>query len=151
MSYNPFYYNFDNIGGDCTNFASQCLYSGSKVMNYTKNLGWYYNSSFDRSASWTSVEYFYKFLIQNANTFDSRSDFEGPFGKSVDLIDTQIGDFVQLGDKNGKFFHTLIIVGYLRDKTPLVASHSLPSYNKPLNFYVYQKVRYIHILGVKKL
>ncbi|MBQ3571404.1 MAG: amidase domain-containing protein, partial [Clostridia bacterium] len=25
---NPKYYNFDNIGGDCTSFASQCLFAG---------------------------------------------------------------------------------------------------------------------------
>ena len=40
---NPEYYNYDDvIGGDCTNFVSQCLFYGSKVMNYNQN-GWYYN------------------------------------------------------------------------------------------------------------
>ena len=29
---NPQYYNFDNVGGDCTSFASQCIYAGSKIM-----------------------------------------------------------------------------------------------------------------------
>ena len=28
FSTNPAYYNFENIGGDCTNFVSQCLYAG---------------------------------------------------------------------------------------------------------------------------
>ncbi|MEG0115374.1 MAG: amidase domain-containing protein, partial [Hydrogenoanaerobacterium sp.] len=32
---NPAYYNFEEIGGDCTNYASQCLYAGAGVMNYT--------------------------------------------------------------------------------------------------------------------
>lgn len=27
---NPQYYNFDPIGGDCTNFVSQCLFAGSR-------------------------------------------------------------------------------------------------------------------------
>ena len=27
---NPRYYNYEELGGDCTNFASQCLYAGSK-------------------------------------------------------------------------------------------------------------------------
>ena len=53
MSRNPQYMNFDNIGGDCTNFASQCLYSGSGVMNYTKDIGWYYISPTNRAAAWT--------------------------------------------------------------------------------------------------
>ena len=29
---NPKYYNYDAIGGDCTNFVSQCIYEGCKVM-----------------------------------------------------------------------------------------------------------------------
>ena len=42
FSRNPKYYNFDPIGGDCTNFISQCILAGSNTMNYTKNTGWYY-------------------------------------------------------------------------------------------------------------
>lgn len=34
---NPRYYNFDSIGGDCTSFASQCIFAGSNVMNYSKS------------------------------------------------------------------------------------------------------------------
>ncbi len=33
---NPEYYNYDAVGGDCTNFVSQCIYAGSQVMNYNK-------------------------------------------------------------------------------------------------------------------
>ena len=38
---NPRYLSFDGIGGDCTSFISQCLYTGSGVMNYTPVMGWY--------------------------------------------------------------------------------------------------------------
>ena len=30
---NPRYLDFEHMGGDCTNFASQCIYAGSGVMN----------------------------------------------------------------------------------------------------------------------
>lgn len=46
---NPDFYNFDELGGDCTNFASQCLYAGAGVMNYTPTFGWYYNSQYSRT------------------------------------------------------------------------------------------------------
>ena len=62
---NPSYYNFDDVGGDCTNFVSQCIYAGAQAMNYTSVLGWYYRSSYDRTASWSGVEYLYKFLVNN--------------------------------------------------------------------------------------
>ena len=34
LSRNPKYYDFDSIGGDCTNFISQCIYAGAKIMNF---------------------------------------------------------------------------------------------------------------------
>ena len=42
LSRNPEYYSYSGIGGDCTNFVSQCVYAGSGVMNYTPDFGWYY-------------------------------------------------------------------------------------------------------------
>lgn len=30
-SRNPKYYDFDSIGGDCTNFVSQCIFAGSNT------------------------------------------------------------------------------------------------------------------------
>ena len=42
LSRNPLYYDFEDIGGDCTNFASQCLFAGAGVMNFTPVTGWYY-------------------------------------------------------------------------------------------------------------
>ena len=55
LSRNPQFYNFDKLGGDCTNFVSQCIYAGCGVMNFTKDIGWYYKSLNDRSASWCGV------------------------------------------------------------------------------------------------
>lgn len=62
---NPKYYNYDSIGGDCTNFISQCIYAGSNVMNYNKVNGWYYINGNNKSPSWTGVEFLYDFLINN--------------------------------------------------------------------------------------
>lgn len=64
-SRNPAYYSFNAIGGDCTNFISQCIYAGSGVMNYSNTNGWYYRNVNDRSPSWTGVEFLYNFLVNN--------------------------------------------------------------------------------------
>lgn len=42
LSRNPAYYDFEAIGGDCTNFVLQCLYAGGAVMHFTRDTGWYY-------------------------------------------------------------------------------------------------------------
>ena len=66
---NPAFYDFENIGGDCTNFASQCIYAGAGIMNFTPVMGWYYNSPSDRTASWSGVEYLYNFLASIYKNF----------------------------------------------------------------------------------
>ena len=98
---NPRYYNFEELGGDCTNFASQCIYAGSGVMNYTPVTGWYYNSSSDRSPSWTGVQYLYNFLTGNKSV--------GPYAAATDAAGAVPGDIVQLGNQNG-YYHSPVIV-----------------------------------------
>ena len=88
---NPAYYDFSGIGGDCTNFASQCIFAGAGVMNFTPTFGWFYRSVNDRTPSWTGVEYLYNFLIHNEGA--------GPYAKEVPLSELEVGDVVQLGDR----------------------------------------------------
>lgn len=45
LSRNPLFYDFTGIGGDCTNFVSQCLLAGCCVMDYEPVFGWYYRSA----------------------------------------------------------------------------------------------------------
>lgn len=139
-SRNPNYYNFDNIGGDCTNFVSQCIHAGSKIMNYSKNTGWYYNSINDRSPSWSGVEFLYKFLINNKGA--------GPKGKLIEIDKIKIGDVVQLNFDGIKFSHTLIVVNIenkLEVKDIYVASHTNDSYNRKVSSYSFKYIRFIHI------
>lgn len=137
---NPHYLDFTLYGGDCTNFASQCIYAGSGIMNYTPIVGWYYNNSYDRSASWTGVQYFYDFLTGNKSI--------GPFGVETSLGNIQPGDIVQLYGRN-QYYHSLVIVNIQREGV-FVAAHSNDAYMRPLNTYVYEKERFIHIQGVRK-
>ena len=76
---NPRYLDFEKMGGDCTNFASQCIFAGSGVMNYASPLGWYYNSQSDRSPSWTGVPYLRNFLIANKGIVSSWATKAGGF------------------------------------------------------------------------
>ncbi len=143
---NPAYYNFQRLGGDCTNFASQCLFEGIGVMNFTPDLGWYYRSIDDRAAAWTGVEYFYNFLVGNV---EGIGDGRGPFAEEVPLREVKIGDFVQFGRATGDFYHTPVVVGFSYG-VPLLAAHTNDAYNRPLYTYRYEKLRCLHILGGRK-
>jgi len=133
---NPAYYDFSAIGGDCTNYISQCLYAGSGVMNFAPETGWYYRSVNDRSPSWTGVEFLYNFLISNRT--------RGPFAEETDNM--RLGDVIQLGNEE-RFYHSLLVTG-IRDGQIYVAAHTFNAYMRPLASYTFEKIRYLHIAGV---
>lgn len=135
---NPAYFSFDGLGGDCTNFASQCLYAGAKVMNYTPVYGWFYRSASDRTASWTGVEYLYNFLTANRGA--------GPYAEVAPIERLERGDLIQLGRRTGDFYHTLIVVS---TAGPLVAAHADDAYGRLLSTYRAEVMRGLHILGVR--
>ena len=136
---NPAYYDFEKIGGDCTNFASQCIYAGAQTMNFTPVLGWFYRSSYDRTASWTGVKFLYNFLVNNQGI--------GPYARVVSREEAEPGDIVQLGTESGDFYHSPVITAVT--PTILVAAHTYDALDRPLSSYVYGSVRFLHIEGVR--
>ncbi len=148
---NKDYYDFSEIGGDCTNFASQCLYAGCGVMNYSPLYGWFYRSTNNRTPSWTGVEFLYKFLVAN--------DSFGPFAAVTELNEIEIGDIVQLGDNGGRFYHSPVVVKILDGKDAargtnlqdriLIAAHSYDALDKPLSSYNAAQFRPLHIKGYR--
>jgi hypothetical protein len=142
---NPAYYNYDSLGGDCTNFVSQCLYAGAGVMNYDGLKGWYYNGANSKSPSWTGVEFLRNFLVRD-------TDSVGPYAAEVGFDDIMPGDVIQMAFDGGTFQHSLFVVEVGEKKNAgvvLVASHSDDQDDNPLNTYEYRKIRYLHILGVR--
>lgn len=104
-------------------------------MNYRKN-GWYYRDANRKSPSWTGVEFLYNFLISN--------EFEGPKGELVNADELEIGDIIQLSFNGVVFGHTLI-VSNLKDGVIKVCAHSVDSKDRPLDTYLYEKIRCIKI------
>lgn len=144
---NPKFYDFSAIGGDCTNYASQCLYAGCEIMNFTPTYGWFYRSVNDRAPSWTSVVYFHRFIISNEGV--------GPFGRDVSIDEVEVGDFVQIRFIGKEVFgHTPIIVGIEEGERTTdkiyIAAHSADCDCRPLSTYKnVMEFRYIHIDGAR--
>lgn len=140
FSRNPGYMNFTGIGGDCTNFISQCLHAGGAPMNYKKTFGWYYNSANDRAPAWTGVQYFYNFLTSNKSA--------GPYASAVGMADIIPGDIVQLSFMTGTWGHSLLVVQ--TGDTPsldniLIATHTDDSDYRPLSTYNVLDYRFLKI------
>lgn len=145
LSRNPDFYDYAGIGGDCTNFVSQCVYAGTGVMNYTQTYGWYYINSNNKSPSWTGVDYFYNFMVNNRDV--------GPYGIETRLINIIPGDVIQLGNSSGMYYHSLILTRIETDffgRRYYICSHSEDSLNRDLFTYDFAKLRCIHIVGARK-
>jgi len=143
---NPRYYDYETIGGDCTNFASQCLWAGSNIMNFTPDYGWYYIDANHKAPAWTGVEYLYRFLTRKQRSV-------GPAAMETTLERLLPGDIVQLSSDGVTFTHTPVVVSAWKAQSPsevLVAAHSYDSDNRPLNTYDFQTLRCLHIIGVNK-
>lgn len=144
-SRNPAYADFADLGGDCTNFISQCLKAGGAVMQYRKTFGWYFSSLHDRSPSWSGVPYLWNFLTGNQGV--------GPYGHGVSPDQVQLGDIIQLGDAKGHFYHSLLVTliqGAPSVSTISVTTHDLDSHHRPLSSYQYSHLRCLHMDGIRR-
>lgn len=144
---NPLFINFTGQGGDCTSFASQALLAGSCTMDFTPDFGWYYISANNRAPSWSSVEYFYDFLTGQPSFAENNSGI-GPFGREVGVEEAMAGDFIQLANSTGDFYHTLVITGF-EPRDILVSAHTDDALDRRLSTYNYASLRFIHIDGVR--
>ena len=142
LARNPGYYDFSNLGGDCTNFCSQVLHAGGCNMNYESN-GWYYKDGNNKSPSWTGVNFLYEFLIRS-------KDF-GPVAYEVNVRDIKIGDIIQLSFQTGNLYnHSLIVVShgiYANVSNIKVSTHTDDRYHYPLINYKWTKIRFLHIIN----
>ena len=117
---NPAFYDYEHLGGDCTNFASQCIYAGSGVMNFTPTFGWYYIDPDQKAPAWTGVPYLYNFLVREEKT-----------------------------GENFRHTPVVVSVGWpVTPENVLVAAHSYDADNRPLSTYSYQDIRFLKIFGV---
>lgn len=142
---NPAFYDYENLGGDCTNFASQCVYAGSGTMNYTPTFGWYYIDSNNKAPAWTGVPYFFNFMTRREETI-------GPVAIESSIQQIMPGDIVQLSFRAQEWNHTPVVVKVLSPQPSgiLVAAHSYDADNRPLSSYQYQNIRYLHFIGVRR-
>lgn len=141
---NPRYADFSAMGGDCTNFISQCIYEGCGVMNPTPVMGWYYYSLNQRAAAWTSVPFLYQFLLNNSGI--------GPYSENIPLFLAQPGDVIQLSFDGEVFAHSLLVVETGLTPAPeniLIATHTFDADNRPLASYQYAASRLIHIIDAR--
>lgn len=141
---NPLFGDFTGIGGDCTNFVSQCILAGCCTENFDPTFGWYYVSLDDRAPAFTGVEFFYNFMTGGGG-YPQNLTRVGPLGIAVGRARVEPGDVVQLCNMAGDFYHTLT-VSDVADGEIYVCAHSDDALDRPLSSYrLAFGARFIHI------
>lgn len=121
--------NFPNFTDDCTGFVSQCLLAGGIPMHYTNNVesGWWFRRTHayeSWSYSW-SVAHSLRWYLASRDALD--------FAHALDSAkELMIGDVI-FYDWNGDgiWQHSAVVVGHDPAGEPLVAAHSVNSFNRP--------------------
>ncbi len=145
---NSAYVDFTNLGGDCMNFISQCLYAGGIVQHvgtvYTDTC-WFYQSSTNRSASWTGASEFRNYITSSASKINmTSSSWSGVVP----------GDIIQLMN-SGSAYHSLIVSNLAYNANGrsdlLVCAHTTNRQNVSLTqYYATSPTKvYYHINGSK--
>ena len=111
---------------------------GSNKMKYNLENGWYYNNGYDKSPSWSGVEFLYKFLTTNKSY--------GPRGIATSQENIIPGDIAQLSFSGTKFEHSLFIIDTSNGIS--IATHTYDVLGKKLVDYTFAKVRFVHIENV---
>jgi len=139
---NPAFFNFETLGGDCTNFISQCLLAGDMPMNFTPIYGWYYKNLKNRAPAFSSAKYLYNFLTREKHT-------TGPVAIECEIKDLEVGDIIQLTFDNAVFTHSLLVVKAGED--PQIAAHTYDAFGRKLSSYTHAVgMRGLHVLGGRR-
>jgi len=144
---------YDNYGGNCQNFVSQCLYNGGIPMDYTGKYQWkWYGTAVNnskqtrrgRSSSWSGVEDFLTYSRYNTGY--------GLVSKAgADYYTGEIGDVIHMGTSQ-RWRHTVIITKVMpggdgKTKDYLIASNTANVVNYPASAFVYCRHALIKIYG----
>lgn len=143
MHKNPEFFDYTNMGGNCTNYISQCVYAGAPKMNFSAN-GWYYLSPSNTSISWANVEPFYNFITTNQGV--------GPYAKQSNLQMCEIGDIIQLKFSGMSTFSHSLFVSNIESLTLdgiYVCANTTDVINRNLSTYNFTEYRLMHILGYR--
>jgi len=140
------------VGGNCQNFASQCLYASGIPMDLTGSDVWKYygedsddsRAAYGRSQSWSGIEQFLNYLKNNTGK-GIRAVVDAPFYSG------QPGDLIYLG-MYGEWRHVVVITSLVRDSAGntvdyLISSNTEDLTDYPVSAYWYTRQMLVHIAG----
>lgn len=117
FKYNPNYENFNPVGGDCANFASQIMHEGGK---FKKNTTWNYDKG-SATKAWVNAQGFKNYIVHSGRgSYIAKGKYKDIY---KDAFLMRPGDFVAY-EKKGKIVHISTVTGLDSKGYPLVTCHN---------------------------
>ncbi|WP_026477377.1 amidase domain-containing protein [Alkaliphilus transvaalensis] len=126
FQYNTKYRDYNPLGGDCANFASQILFEGG---GFKKNRTWNYERGAG-SRSWLNAHAFNNYMVNSGRaSVIIRGSYEQVLKESYKLLP---GDYVAY-EKKGEVVHISVVTGTDSKGFPLVNSHNADRHRTPFD------------------
>lgn len=117
FKYNKKYRNYNSLGGDCANFASQMLFEGGK---FKKNYVWNYDGS-GATHAWLNADGFKNCMLNSGRaSVIAYGDYSKVYKASYKLLP---GDFIAYENK-GDIVHISVVTGADSKGYSLVTCHN---------------------------
>lgn len=140
---NPHWGRYDDVGGNCQNFASQVLHAGGIPMDEEGEFCWYWYTHEAQNYAWINVGLFMDYA-QNNTGYGLAAD------SSANYYEGQGGDLLIMGD--GEYDHATVIADVIGDKSGrtvdyLICSNTTNYRNFPASAYYYTSHWLVRIDG----
>lgn len=124
FKYNTKYRDYNPMGGDCANFASQILFEGGK---FKRNGAWNYDGR-GATAAWLNADSFKQYMVHSGRgSVIAYGSYDKVFKASYKLLP---GDFVAY-EKKGDITHISTVTGADSNGYSLVTCHNTDRYMVP--------------------
>ncbi len=139
----PLWGRYDDVGGNCQNFASQVLHAGGIPMDEDGDARWYWYSHEEQDYAWINVGLFMDYARSNTG-YGLACDAD------ADYYDGQTGDILIMGD--GEYDHATVIADVICDEHGrtadyLICSNTTNYRNFPASAYYYTSHWLVRIAG----
>lgn len=124
FQYNKNYRNYNYLGGDCANFASQVLFEGGK---FKKTSAWNYYKN-DGSRAWVNAQGLKNYLI---NSGRGSVIVHGTYDQVLKLSYKLLPGDIVAYEKKGKIVHVSVVTGADSRGYSLVSCHNIDRYRVP--------------------
>lgn len=139
---------YEALGGDCTNFISQCLLAGGAPMVYTTDYAWWYNKSgtYDTKDDKWSIPWAVAHSLYWTLKVNQQSGKSGPKGFEVNSVSMlELGDLIFYENNISTIYHSAIVTSF-SSSGPLISQHTFEALN--ISYLKTWKAKRMHFMKI---